>query len=291
MKAGVCLFIDSFSLEEEQIKIFNQIKDLKALVERVDSDFIKFLRSNEFDGKFVTKLFSTNPDYGGLVNEYYKIGQISLLDEIGCNELLNIINTSPSILAERKLCAYQSPDIPLKKDNTVSSESEIIDLSKKILDEFPADCDEYADNIKNIFKNVIFLDNPPQSFNFIRRIEGGYENFLKSITEFLYFVNNYTIIPNDSQHNIRIMNSSLPYLVTPEGGGKNKRAIGELKRDFKVGDCIYKDVNCEFHYKLEYMDNTNRKGTYYYNRIYFGFFNRIPDRPAQIAIAHIGDHL
>ncbi|EAP8783952.1 hypothetical protein EP608_23225, partial [Salmonella enterica] len=103
MKAGVCLFIDSFSLEEEQIKIFNQIKDLKALVERVDSDFIKFLRSNEFDGKFVTKLFSTNPDYGGLVNEYYKIGQISLLDEIGCNELLNIINTSPSILAERKL--------------------------------------------------------------------------------------------------------------------------------------------------------------------------------------------
>ncbi|MDE9447146.1 hypothetical protein KKJ04_16475 [Xenorhabdus bovienii] len=87
------------------------------------------------------------------------------------------------------------------------------------------------------------------------------------------------------------MDKELPFSVTPEGTGKNKRKVGELKRDFFINGKEYKDINCEFHYKLEHEDGANHKGTYYYNRIYFGFFNKIADQPSKIAIAHIGDHL
>ncbi|EBP0376610.1 hypothetical protein JN76_24235, partial [Salmonella enterica] len=88
------------------------------------------------------------------------------------------------------------------------------------------------------------------------------------------------------------MSALLRYELCEEGGKKSERKQGELNRDFKIGNIVYKDINCEFHYKLSYKDGQFNKGTYYNdNRIYFGFFNRIDPSKPMIAVAHIGEHL
>jgi hypothetical protein len=104
-------------------------------------------------------------------------------------------------------------------------------------------------------------------------------------------MNSYEIIPHNSHFNINNLNAALSFSVTPEGKGKNKRKLKALKRDFFINNVEYKNVNCEYHYKLERIDNSNGNGTYFFNRIYFGFFNRFNGKNPQIAIAHIGEHL
>ncbi|EIW8510306.1 hypothetical protein DV727_23815 [Klebsiella pneumoniae] len=121
-------------------------------------------------------------------------------------------------------------------------------------------------------------------------MDGGYENFIGRITKFLLYANQFDLDPQEPLKNVKAMSTSLDFPVTPEGTGKNKRAIKALKRDFLYKGNEYKDVNCEFHYKLEHVDNKGDK-TYYYNRVYFGFFNRIEEEKTKIAVAHIGEHL
>lgn len=292
MKAGVCLFIENLSFEEDNLDILTKILRLQNFVVKLGCDFKKIFRSNTFDQKFIEFILSTSSDHGGLMNEFYKISSDVL--DFNCDELYTLINTTPPIHMNRLLSTYKDPlcTTPISGINgLIENEKEFILFCKNILEDYPRSSDEYATAIQNIFKHIIFLDNEKHTFNAIDKIEGGYVNFLKGITGFLYFVNFYNILPKDSLNNIKAMNASLPYLVTPEGGGKNRRAIGELKRDFIIKNITYKNVNCEFHYKLEYEDGCFKTGTYRYNRIYFGFFNKIPGENPKIAIAHIGDHL
>ncbi|EAB6416584.1 hypothetical protein D6S13_10965 [Salmonella enterica subsp. enterica] len=292
MKAGICLFIENLSFEEDNLDILTKILRLQEFVSKVCSDFKKFFRSNTFDQKFIEFIMSTSSDHGGLMNEFYKI-KSEVLD-LNCENLQLLINNTPPIHLGRLLSVYKDPLCTSPISGTtgfIENEEDLILFCKGILENHPTSSEEYASAIQEVFKNIIFLDNPPYTFNAIDKMEGGYVNFLKGITEFLYFVNGYKIIPNDSLNNINAMKASLIYPVTPEGGGKNRRSIGELKRDFKVKGVIYKNINCEFHYKLEYEDGCNKTGTYRFNRIYFGFFNKIPTEDPKIAIAHIGDHL
>ena len=63
---------------------------------------------------------------------------------------------------------------------------------------------------------------------------------------------------------------------------------GELKRNFVIDNKSYKNINCEFHYKLENMDD-QYGGKHFKNRIYVGFLKS--EEINKVLIAHIGEHL
>ncbi|EGO3804251.1 hypothetical protein ABGR78_004682 [Escherichia coli] len=298
MKAGVCLFLESFSLDKDEYILIQQISELKKLMNRMNSEFTKFCKSNEFDSKLALSLCSTSSDIGGLMSQFYDMGKVEVLS-LGCNDLLNVINSIPPLYNTRMLYMYNSKDnliLTTMRDSTIINEEELVMHCRKILDAYPRDNVEYGKNIQDIFKNIIFMNNEDheefKTFNSMDRIDGGFENFHKSITEFLFFCNNYEVIPGDSAQNLKNMDSALIYTVCEEGGGKSGRNAGELNRDFVIDKVKYTDINCEFHYKLLYKDGQNRKGKRYSgNRIYFGFFNKIEGQPPRIAISHIGKHL
>lgn len=70
MKAGICLFIENLSFEEDNLDILTKILRLQEFVSKVCSDFKKFFRSNTFDQKFIEFIMSTSSDHGGLMNEF-----------------------------------------------------------------------------------------------------------------------------------------------------------------------------------------------------------------------------
>ncbi|EJZ8831265.1 TPA: hypothetical protein ACNMRT_004869 [Klebsiella pneumoniae] len=298
MKAGVCLFLESFSLDRGEKIILEQLSHLRSLMARMNSEFIKFYKSNEYDCKLATMFYSTSPDMAWMMGQFYDMGKIDTLP-MDCDNLLKIINSVPPVYNSRMLYMYNSIDNTIVTENrqsTVLNEKELVIICRNILDSFPTEYIEYGNSVKDIFKNLIFLENQEhptfKTFNSMNKIKGGFENFIRGITEFLFVVNNYEVIPQDTFKNIKQMSALLRYELCEEGGKKSERKQGELNRDFKIGNIVYKDINCEFHYKLSYKDGQFNKGTYYNdNRIYFGFFNRIDPSKPMIAVAHIGEHL
>jgi len=298
MKAGVCLFFESFSFCQGEKTLLEQLDHLKKLMVRMNSDFIAFFKSDEYDEKLAATLFSPSSDMGGIMSQFYDMGKVTKVP-YSCNELLDIINSDTPVYNHRLMWMYNSTNnniITNDRKLTILNENELVKNCREILDLYPRDYIEYGNNIKDIFRNLIFLENNDhpkfKSFNSMNKLVGGFNNFVRGITDFLFFANSYDIIPQDSHSNIKKMSVSLKYVLCEEGGKKSERKPGELNRDFKIEGKIYKDVNCEFHYKLSYKDGQYNKGTYYNdNRIYFGFFNKIKDQKPKIAIAHIGEHL
>jgi len=298
MKAGVCLFLESFSFDEGEIVLIQQLSQLKKLMTRMNSEFIKFCKSSEYDNKLATKLYSPSSDIGWLMGQFYDMGKIDIFP-FNCGQLLDIINNDAQTYDSRILCMYNSSNNPIiteSREVTILCEEELVLICCEILNTYPRDYIEYGDSIRDIFKNIIFLENDEhpkfKTFNSMDKIKGGFENFIKGITEFLLFINNYEVIPQDSLVNIKRMAASLKYELCEEGGKKSERKKGELNRDFKIDRIIYENINCEFHYKLSYKDGQFRTGTFYNdNRIYFGFFNKIDGLSPKISIAHIGEHL
>lgn len=298
MKAGVCLFLESFSLDKGEKIILEQLSHLRGLMARMNSEFINFYKSNEYDCKLATMFYSTSPDMAWMMGQFYDIGKIDILP-MNCDDLMKIIDSESPVYNSRMLYMYNSignTTSTKTRESTILNEEELVRICRYILDKYPRNSVEYGEHIKDIFKNLIFLENNAhpkfKTFNNMDKIEGGFELFHKSITDFLFFCNNYQVIPGDSIQNLKNMNAALIYIVCEEGGGKSARKAGELNRDFVIDNVMYTNVNCEFHYKLLYEDGMNRRGKRYSgNRIYFGFINKIKGSIPRIAIAHIGNHL
>ncbi|HFO3896126.1 TPA: hypothetical protein ACHJTK_005179, partial [Escherichia coli] len=61
-----------------------------------------------------------------------------------------------------------------------------------------------------------------KTFNSLKRMTGGYDNFLKAITNFLSYMNKFEFKTKDMMDTLKMMESDLGSPVTPEGGGEEK---------------------------------------------------------------------
>jgi len=298
MKSRVCFIPESFDLDKSDEDICASLKSVKLIILSLNSSFIVFSNSADFHTYVATKLVSTSPDRAYLMSQFYDhaMSKVETLD-IASEDVVEITNNTPPVYGNRWACLYNSErakPLTVNPSRTVDSEKKIVDFCSEILIKNPPTYNDYAKYIQDIYKNIIFLNHPEhkiyKTFNSLRHMDGGYENFIGRITKFLLYANQFDLDPQEPLKIMKAMSTALDFPVTPEGTGKNKRAIKALKRDFFYKGNEYKDVNCEFHYKLEHIDNKGDK-TYYYNRIYFGFFNRIEKENTKIAVAHIGEHL
>ena len=301
MNASVCFTPKSFNFNLSQESVASSLEDSSALIEKMANDFISFFKSSDFDEHAAIELYKQDAtlDAGAIMSILYD-QQMGKANSIELNEqsVTQQANSTPPVYQQTWLSLYSSDvntELTAKAYQTIHSEKCLVSYCSEILVNNPRTHQEYATNFVEIYNNLIFLDNPKnkdyKTFDSIRKMDGGYGQFIKGITDCLCYMNNYSIILNDSLKNIDVINASLSVPVTPEGTGKNKRTIKALKRDFVIGNILYSNVNCEFHCKLDYIDSANGNGTRLYNRIYFGFFNRIDPEKPKIAIAHIGEHL
>lgn len=298
MKANVCLTPDSFNFENSIDDILFNVDIFNKLKGKMTSDFIAFSLCSDFYNSIAPKLYTASLDSGWAMSKFYDgISNINVTDVDSENTIVLANDDVPEYFG-RWVGIYisENTEFPrLKVEAKISCENTLVEFCTRILSENKREHSEYSKDIQDIYNNIIFLDNPLHSqyktFDSIRKMDGGYRNFQGAISRFLCFANCYNIIPHDSQNNIDNMNASLEFPVTAEGKGKNKRKIKALKRDFFIDDVVYENVNCEYHYKLERVDGANGNGTYYFNRIYFGFFNKIDSKKPKISIAHIGEHL
>lgn len=300
MKARVCFIPQSFNFGREQEEVAQAISQSSALIKRMwrKEGFVQFSKSNDFDEYAANELFKHDSplDGGAIMSQLYDqdMSKASTLEDVDDSTAIQKANTIVPVVDGAWLCLYSSnPEVGLTSDplRTICSENSLVEFCSKVLVENTYPHSQYAEVFVQIYQNLIFLSNSGQTFDSIRKIEGGYRDFIEGITDCLKYMNQYSVIPHDSQQNIINLNTGLRFPVTPEGAGKNKRKIAALKRDFLIDGTVYTDVNCEYHYKLERIDRANGNGTYYFNRIYFGFFNRIDRNNPKIAIAHIGEHL
>jgi hypothetical protein len=301
MKASVCFIPESFNLSLIDGDLFSNLKSASALVKKMDNGFVSFYKSSDFDAHAANAIYpkSSSHDVGAVLSLLYDQQMNKAMTiEFNEEEVLFETDITPPVYGDTWISVYSSDEnqeLVNQPNRTIHSEECLVNYCSEILVNNPRSHSEYAKDFVSVFNNIIFLNNPChkdyQTFDSIRKMDGGYSKFIKGITDCLSYINKYEIIPHDSKKNIGQLNAGLEFPITPEGKGKNKRAISALKRDFLIDGKVYESVNCEYHYKLERFDDANGNGTYYFNRIYFGFFNRIdPDNP-RIAIAHIGEHL
>jgi hypothetical protein len=301
MKASVCFTPQSFDFNLNEEHILAYLKSASELVGKMSNGFVSFLKSSEFDSSAAEIIYQRESSFeAGAVMSLLYDQQMSKarIVELNEDEVINSVNATAPIHDSAWMSVYFSEPtdgLIYQPSRIIYSEKCLVDYCSEILVENPRAHNEYAKNLVEIYNNLIFLDNPKlvrySTFDSIRKIDGGYTKFIKGITDCLRYMNEYKVIAHDSKNNIDQLNACLDFPVTVEGGGKNKRIIKALKRNFLIDSVAYDDVNCEYHYKLERIDGAKGNGTYYFNRIYFGFFNRIDENDPKIAIAHIGEHL
>ena len=304
MKANICFVSKSFDFSKEQESVALSIKASAELVQKYfqNDGFIAFSKSNDFDALAATELFQQpqHLDAGTIMGLLYdaNMGKASIIADLNSGDVIALVDSVEPVHDGAWMSLYSSDSnntLTTQTHRNVSDDKSLVKFCSDVLVNNPRPHTEYAQDFVQLYQNLIFLDYPGhkdnETFDIIRKIEGGYQSFIRGITDCLNFMDQYEIIPHDSQNNITNLNANLEFPVTPEGKGKNKRTIAALKRDFLIDNVEYKNVNCEYHYKLEQIDGANGNGKYYFNRIYFGFFNRIDPEKPKIAIAHIGEHL
>lgn len=304
MKANICFVPESFDFSKDQESVALSIKASSDLVEKYlkDDGFILFSKSSDFDEMAANELFQQpqHLDAGTIMGLLYdaNMGKASTIADLDSESVVALVNAAKPEYDGAWMSLYSSDSnnsLTTQLHRNIVDDSSLVEFCSGVLVNNPRTHGEYAKSFVQLYRNLIFLDYPRHkkntTFDSIRKTEGGYQSFIQGITDCLSFMDQYKIIPHDSQNNLNNLNANLDFPVTPEGTGKNKRTIAALKRDFLINDVEYKNVNCEYHYKLEQIDGANGNGTYYYNRIYFGFFNRIDPEKPKIAIAHIGEHL
>ena len=294
MKAGVFLIPECFDFNTDILSLSSDLDLASKLVVNTRSEFIHFMKSREFDSKIAELLFSTSPDYAGMMSRFYDqhLSKVIKMD-INDDDIIDIINSEEPKYSNRLLSIFNTgkKDLNVKYVNRlIDSEIKMNDYCTDILLNYPRNDEQYCEDIQQVYKNLIFLDYPEakefKTFNSLKRMTGGYDNFLKAITNFLSYMNKFEFKTKDMMDTLKMMESDLGSPVTPEGGGKKSRS---LKRDFLINGKLYTNVNCEFHLKLENVDDTKGNRKHHKNRIYFGFI-MISDKN-RVAIAHIGEHI
>lgn len=299
IKAGLCVIPQTFDFNSGVENLTLSLYNFISLRDKMASDFVTFNRSSDFYTK-IAEEFSSGSIENGWAMSFFFDG-LNKIDEIDLDvdELFKITNTFPPLHNSRWISLYTARtdmSLLINKQYVIKNEFDLVNYCTYIFSENKRDHSLYSEQIQEVYKNIIFLNYPEhaqyKTFDSIKKMDGGYKYFQGGISRFLSFVNNYQVVPNDSRKNIEnLNNSALEFPVTPEGKGKNQRVMKALKRDFFINNVVYKDINCEFHYKLERVDGANGNGHYYFNRIYFGFFKKLDPKNPKICIAHIGEHL
>lgn len=303
MEASVCLTSQSFDFNAENGEILGALHECGLLIEKMNSSFVTFLTSDDFYNDAWLAICSNNDlssETGALVNMLYD-GEMSKAHEISLSstDITAIADTELPVFENCLAAVYSSNEdvllTPHFPKHTIHLESCLVGFCTKVISENPRPHSDYGTIFKTVYSNLVFLDYADhkefQTFNHLNDMTIGYDRFLGGITTCLDFFNSYTVQRGDPSNNIDVLNSSLEFPVTPEGKGKGLRKPKELKRDFLVDGVEYKNINCEYHYKLEYVDGANGKGKYCFNRIYFGFLTLKDTERSLIAISHIGFHL
>lgn len=304
MKANICFVPQSFDFSKEQKDLALSIKASSEIIKKYfkNEGFISFSKSNDFYASAAHELYKqpAHLDAGTIMGLLYdaNMGKASTIADLDSQAVVALVDAAKPEYDGAWMSLYSSDSnntLTTQLQRNIVDDGSLVKFCSGVLVNNPRTHGEYAKSFVQLYRNIIFLDYPThktnKTFDSIRKIEGGYQSFIQGITDCLTFMDQYEIIPRDSQNNLNNLNANLNFPVTPEGTGKNQRKIASLKRDFLINNVEYKNVNCEYHYKLERIDGANGKGAYFFNRIYFGFFNRIDPENPQIAIAHIGEHL
>ena len=304
MKANISFVSESFDFSKDQESVALSIKASSDLIKKyfLNNGFILFSKSSDFDLHAATELYRqpAHLDAGTIMGLLYdgNMQEASTIADLDSDAMVALVNSAEPEHNEAWMALYSSDsskNITTQVQRNIVDDKSLVAFCADVLVNNPRTHGEYAQSFVQLYRNLIFLDYPEhqtnKTFDSIRKIEGGFQSFIQGITDCLTFMDQFEIIAHDSLNNLNNLNANLDFPVTPEGRGKNKRTISALKRDFLIDQVEYKNVNCEYHYKLERIDGANGNGTYFFNRIYFGFFNRIDPEKPKIAIAHIGEHL
>ncbi|EHH2477106.1 hypothetical protein KY858_004496 [Vibrio vulnificus] len=297
MKCNVSFIPSSFDFNSAIEELTDQFAKASALVGKMSTDFVQFSKSADFDDLLALAICSrANGEIGHIYSAAYDGNMSSTvkLEQDGAAVLAITNNRSPE-LDKRWVTLYSAKEGVILTSNplqTIYSEEVLVGFCSNILIyNVPKNDEVAAQSFQDIYQNLVFRTDESGEkllFNRLSKIDGGYVNYIKSITSSLSAMNNYELIPDDSLKNIDLLNVLLPVSVTPEGKGKSQRGVDELKRDFYINGCKYEKVNCEYHCKFEYPDGLSTSGKPKSNRLYFGFLKL--DSKTKIAVAHIGEH-
>ncbi len=294
MKVDIFFSSDSFDFDSPVEKLFESLAESTALIGRLDSElFIKFSKTSDFYDNTIEKLYGDNaiPESGLLSSLIYD-GNMSKakVRDVTSPDVIDLINGTTPEYDNCWLSLYGelATNININYSvRNVKTESDIMIFAKHTLQSNTYDEKGYADAFEGIYRNLIFHTD----YNDIKNITGGCESFLHGILEMFDVMNCFIPSDGDVKGDVSRLNSKIKFTTCEEGGGKKNRK-GEDKLDFKFEiDGIEKTYNCEFHCKLEYIDNQYKTGKYHKdNRMYFGFYNE-ENKINKILIAHLGDHL
>lgn len=296
MKCNVCFIPGSFNLNSAVEELTKQFAEASVLVGKMSTDFVQFSKSADFDETLALAICSRTSEIGHIYSAAYD-GNMNLTVKLEQDEavLLAIANNKPPELDERWVTLYNSEENVVLTSNprqTIDSEKSLVGFCSYVLVEnVPKNDEVAAQSFQDIYQNLVFRTDEREEkllFNRLSKFDDCYESYIKSITSSLEIMNHYELIPDDSLKNVECLNVLLSVSVTPEGKGKSKRGVDELKRDFYINGSKYEKVNCEYHCKFEYADGLSTNGKPKPNRLYFGFLKL--DSKTKIAVAHIGEH-
>lgn len=234
MKANVCFITYSFDFDTTEEALTESVHLAAKLIEKMNSDFIQFSKSNDFDSKLIEEIYNSNKfiEKGALIAAFYDGGMSKARNiSLDSKELISCINTNPSEHKNRWLSIYGA--IPsevgiIDRNKNIMTEMDLINHSKSIVLMNRYNSDEYALIFKSIYRNLIFHPN----YNKINKITSGCENFINGIFEMFDVMNSYIPKEGDPKIDIDYLNTQMKFTTCEEGGAKIRRKNESNKLDF-----------------------------------------------------------
>ncbi|EHJ8585777.1 hypothetical protein KB376_002903, partial [Escherichia coli] len=109
MKAGVFLIPECFDFNTDILSLSSDLDLASKLVVNTRSEFIHFMKSREFDSKIAELLFSTSPDYAGMMSRFYDqhLSKVIKMD-INDDDIIDIINSEEPKYSNRLLSIFNT---------------------------------------------------------------------------------------------------------------------------------------------------------------------------------------
>ncbi|HHF0549931.1 TPA: hypothetical protein ACPHT3_004591, partial [Vibrio alginolyticus] len=208
MKANICFVPESFDFSKDQKSVALSIKASSELVEKYlkDDGFILFSKSNDFDDMAAIELFQQpqHLDAGTIMGLLYdaNMGKASTIADLDSKSVVALVNAAKPEYNGAWMSLYSSDSnnpltTPLHRN--IVDGSSLVEFCSDVLVNNPRTHGEYAKSFVQLYRNLIFLDYPGHqentTFDSIRKTEGGYQFFIKGITDCLTFMDQYEIIP------------------------------------------------------------------------------------------------
>lgn len=289
MGIAVNITRDSIGLDKKFDELLIKLQSAGELVTKLNSDFVEFYQSsnfNELDSTFYTRY--SNYELGVLLKAIFDegIGQATTSGNTE-EDIRNILQNNNGVEGDNQNLLLSIDDYSFAGEIAhllVSTESAIVDWASNLLKTVNCNDALLGEYLQSTFANLLYYND----FNSLSNIKGGFHNFQKEIINFLHLLNFFELDDGSVAGDINRIDAQVTHVFCEEGGAKSTRSQGELKKEFTFKNKKYCNVNCEYHYKLENMDD-QKGGKHFKNRIYIGFIKSGEFK--KIGIAHIGAHL